>query len=458
MVTWSDYLEVAQAYAAGVRGLLAQGSGPLPETMRGWDASGAAGGDLAERAGLLAPLSNQLTQLASGLLDHEDPLARSHAAGRLLAKSLTDLQVSALLYRAAQVEDRQAWATRGDEAEEIVGAPDPADIEESLGLVLAEPPLPWPSAAVRALAPDSGSAVDPATRMQLARAITDTLVDVRNEAAGAGQAALGGLLSLGLVEVAQAAGLVGLDIAAALGHGPAVARLYNQARDFLLGAYGTIVAALGPTLARTAASQVTAWVAELQAGGHFGQMLDRMYQTNQTGAALGQLVTTGQASADKFRSAGQALAALQAQFRQQAGLVEKIARVLALIGTAPATMIPYGRIVLASGYVGLGGYIVLAGADFVDAPRMRLIDRVPGVRRIVEADLGPCPPAAAAKPATAGAASGTKASQLAGKAQTRAVEEAGASAPRNGTLPHPVPSGGGPVRVDMGPSRRMARG
>jgi hypothetical protein len=35
----------------------------------------------------------------------------------------------------------------------------------------------------------------------------------------------------------------------------------------------------------------------------------------------------------------------------------------------------------------LGVYIVAAGGDYVDAPRLQFLNRVPGVRRVVEARL-----------------------------------------------------------------------
>ncbi len=42
---------------------------------------------------------------------------------------------------------------------------------------------------------------------------------------------------------------------------------------------------------------------------------------------------------------------------------------------------------MAAAYIILGGYVILAGADVVDAQRLRLLDRTPGVRRIAEMQL-----------------------------------------------------------------------
>jgi hypothetical protein len=44
---------------------------------------------------------------------------------------------------------------------------------------------------------------------------------------------------------------------------------------------------------------------------------------------------------------------------------------------------------LAAAYIVLGGYVILLGADYVDAQRVQWLDRVPGVRRVVQVSLEP---------------------------------------------------------------------
>jgi hypothetical protein len=51
--------------------------------------------------------------------------------------------------------------------------------------------------------------------------------------------------------------------------------------------------------------------------------------------------------------------------------------------------IPQAKLVIALVYLLLGGYIVVAGADFVDAPNLdvKILNRVPGVKTVVEMAL-----------------------------------------------------------------------
>ena len=47
----------------------------------------------------------------------------------------------------------------------------------------------------------------------------------------------------------------------------------------------------------------------------------------------------------------------------------------------------YDAVLMAAAYSAIMGYAVLAGADYVDAERVKLLNRVPGVRQVVEQSL-----------------------------------------------------------------------
>jgi len=247
-----------------------------------------------------------------------------------------------------------------------------------------------PAAAAVAKALERGAAVPadlPAARTQLTRAVEDTLDLVRDKVANSGQSALAGLLGLGVGELAQAAGLVGMSIAQALGQAEKVTRLYELCRQFALSAYESLVALIGPALAQGAAKQVMSWVDDLAKGEQFGQLLDRLYETGKTNQALRELVAATQADLLAFVAAIQGLDNLGAAYRQQAGLIEKLLKGLRLLSAVPATALPQGRLLLAAAYIVLAGYVVLAGADYVDAQKIKWLNRTPGVRQIVESRL-----------------------------------------------------------------------
>ena len=57
------------------------------------------------------------------------------------------------------------------------------------------------------------------------------------------------------------------------------------------------------------------------------------------------------------------------------------------VGGISAAALPASKLLLAGVYLVLGVYIVAAGGDYIDAPHLRFLNRVPGVRQVVEVRL-----------------------------------------------------------------------
>jgi hypothetical protein len=373
-----SYLAAARAYADGVRVLFAPSGVPTGERGGRGPASPA---DLAEQAEKLSPLSADLTEAAVAQLADADPAVRTQAATGLLAKALTDLEISTYLLQAARdEEDEIAWAGgRGTER----GVAGLGATEDRLKLLLGEAEAGPEQAERGEVAPPD----IPTARVELSNAIKDTLVLISERAGKTGQEALGGLVGLGIAEVAQAAGVVGMDIAQALGQAEKVTRLYNAFRDFALKAYDSLVALLGQPVLQAATSRVLEWVDELKRGKLFSEMLEKLYETGQTRQDLSQLVTNSQAGLGKFAIAIKDVDGLGTAYEQQIKLADKLLRGLRFLGGLPAAVLPQGRVLLAAAYIVLGAYVVLAGADYVDARRVKLLNRVPGVHQVVETNL-----------------------------------------------------------------------
>ena len=60
---------------------------------------------------------------------------------------------------------------------------------------------------------------------------------------------------------------------------------------------------------------------------------------------------------------------------------------LRLQASLRVAIVPDGALLMATIYVAICGYEVLNGADYVDADRIKLLNRVPGVWRVVVANL-----------------------------------------------------------------------
>jgi hypothetical protein len=383
--------EIARAYATGARALFGSATRAIPERAAlrpstiAQESQGAAREatsetTLLDRAAALAPLSAELTRTASAGLAAADPAERAQAATQLLAKALADLQISAYLLQAAPDAAPMTRAVERGVDEATVFAP--GDIEESLALLLGEAPATLRSARAVAMPADL-----PAAREQLAALVTATLNLIETRAAKTGQTAMSGLLALGLGHVAQAAGIVGLDIAQALGVGEKVTRLVTLVREFALSAYNAVVALCGPAIAQTASQQVLAWLNDVAAGQRFAKLLEQLYETQGTGAQLGKLAAESQADLGKFAVALQGVDGLRTSFGEQLALVDRLLQGFRLFGGAAASAIPQATVLMAAAYLIITGYAVLAGADYVDAARLKILNRVPGVRQVVETSL-----------------------------------------------------------------------
>jgi hypothetical protein len=372
MTSSSAYNKAARAYAQGVRALLAP---VIPEVAEHATATAPAAPSVTRQAATVARRSAKLRTAAAADLTAPDADERARASTRLLAQALTDLQMSAFLLDIAD----QGGAVRGVRAPVESALLD--DVEANLAILLDGAAEPGTTRAV-ILPPDI-----PSARSQLAAQVAVTLNLVEERAAKTGQTALSGLLVLGLGQVAQAAGIVGLDIAQALGVGEKVSRLYALVREYALNAYEALVSLLGPAIAQTAAQQVMVWINDVAAGQQFEKLLAQLYGTQETLAHLDRVVTDSQADLAGFALAIQGIDGLSTTFQEQFGLVEKLLRGFRFVGGAAIAAIPQATVLMAAAYLVIIGYAVLAGADYVDAERVRFLNRVPGVRQVVETNL-----------------------------------------------------------------------
>jgi len=374
----NSYLGIAQAYADGVRLLFTPPSTSIGERGRRGPTSYE---DLAEQAEALSSLSTKLGRAAEDQLADDAPIVRAQASTRLLAKALTDLQVSAYLLQAAMDEEEGvAWAESTDRERRCSVLEVP---EERLQLLLG-------GAEKGSGAEERGEALPrdvPAAREMLSQAIEDALHLISERAGQLGQMALRALLGLSMTQIGQAVAIVGLDVAQLPGQTEKVSRLYDLFRDFAIEAYNTVVALLGPQLSQTAGRQVMNWVAELKEGTRFGDMLEKLYGVERSRRELAQLVCESEADLKQFVAAIQSVNGLDAAYRQQVDLAEKLLRGLTFLALVPTAALPQGQLLMTSAFVILVAYVILTSADYVDAARLRLLDRVPGVRRVVEANL-----------------------------------------------------------------------
>lgn len=367
--------EIAQDYAEKVRLLFARSGEPTGERGGRGPTSPQ---DLAQQAESLSPVSASLTQALAVQQSEADPTVRFQASVKLLAKALTDLKISAYLYQAAR--DGTIWSNNqsGERS-----AADLGSIQENLQVILGKKEV-----NSQIVERGEGEITDiPTARVELSNTVADTLNLILERASQTGESALTIVMGLGVTELAEAVGFVGMDIAGVLGQSENVSRLYNAFRDFFNRAYESVIELLGRQLAETVAKQVLEWIQELKEGAKLSDILERFYQTEQTAENLQQLADSSTANLEQFITVIQSVSKLDAAYRQQINWAENVLQGLKRFGTLAAAALPQGQLLIAALCITLGGYVILVGADYVDSPNLTLLDCVPGVRRIVENHL-----------------------------------------------------------------------
>lgn len=374
----TPYLAIAQEYAENVRALFATTGAPTGERGESGPGSPEA---LAAQAEKLMRLSSALTAEAEkGLAADADSGIRVKASTQLLAKAMTDLQISAHLLQAAADEEEMIPWIESRASERSIS--DAGSTDEFLQILVGETSIALSDERSIEQPNDIASA-----RIVLSQTIEDTLVLISERTSKSGQSAVVGLLGIGLGEVGQAAGLLGQNIAQVFGQADKLSHLYRLVRDFAVKAYESVIALLGPSVAKIAGQQVMNWISEVKEAKFFGSLLEKMYQTKQTQAALLPLVKESGADRLKFVTAIEEIEKLGQDCARQTALVDKLLKGIKFLGAVPVALLPYGGLLMAAIYVSICGYVVFNGADYVDAESVKFLDRVAGVRQVVMANL-----------------------------------------------------------------------
>jgi hypothetical protein len=367
--------ELLNRYASAVRGLFE------PPRVEGEDRGGAgpsSPAEIADRAENILKLSDEVTRAEREQLAGSDPGERAQAAQRLLAKSLTEMEISAYLKQAGQDEEDQVpLAPRLHDRSVRTGS----QVEDYLDILTgrAEPAPNQRGAAARA---DRDGA-----RKLLTISAEDACEFIVTRAGEQGKAAFSGLLGVGLTEIAQAAGAIVSVVSGSFGAGPALARLYTLCRDFIAKAYDSILALVGDQLAKIMGDRIVEWVKEVKDEHLFGDWLRRTYQVQNTFDSVKAEVHASNAAPERLSQAGDDLGALTKRFGREMELVKKLLRAMGYLKFVPGLAGPQAVLLRGGGYCLVLAYVFFDGADYLDTPGLELLTRVPGVPAVVRARL-----------------------------------------------------------------------
>lgn len=224
---------------------------------------------------------------------------------------------------------------------------------------------------------------DPAA--EFAAAVHAALAGIRADVVTAGGHAVEGLLLLDAALLREAIGVVGGDLAGKLGLD--LAGLSAKALSFLLAANDKILALVGLDAMSEARKQLERWLDQLRGGTLFPNLVSRILTTAAIEAEIkGWLAVYDGTGAGLLPARGE-IDQLAGHFAAKMRVADKVTAGLALVKVVPPLMTPAGRVAVAAVYLGLLAYIVGSGYDHVDSDRIKLLDRVEGVRGISQRAL-----------------------------------------------------------------------
>ena len=189
-----------------------------------------------------------------------------------------------------------------------------------------------------------------------------------------------GLLLLDAALLREALSVVGGGMADKLGLN--VAGVSARAVQFLLAANEKILALVGLDAMSEARKQLERWLAQLREGTLFPNLTERVLRTRATEAEIKRWLAAYQGPEAGLLLGRDEVTQLAGRFAAKMRIADKVAAGLALAKVVPPLMTPVGRIGVAAVYLGLLAYVVGSGYDHVDSDRIKLLDRVEGVRGI----------------------------------------------------------------------------
>lgn len=329
-----------------------------------------------ETAGELLSASASLAATAQRGLESPDPLDVAAAEVQLLAGAALDLLVADRLAGPPADSSRTASASPDELAmlRTIIEAPQAYLVGATAGRTLAV----QPARRTRAL-PDASAG--------MANAVHAALTGIREDVVGTGSHVVSGLLLLDAALVGEAIALVGRDLGARLGID--LARAGARVLEFVLAANMKILAVAGFDALGAVRQQLNTWLAQLYRGALFPQLADRLLRTRAVDAEIMGWLAAYAGPEAALLTGQDEVSRLAGRYAAKARIADRITAGLALVRIAPPVLTPVGRLAIAAVHLGLLAYVVGSGCDHIDSDRVKLLDRVEGVRGVSQRLLAP---------------------------------------------------------------------
>jgi hypothetical protein len=384
MATPLSFQEAWQAYQQALRDLYRAPEGVMAAATTDRGPGEVYVERLEERSQALLQCAEAVRGTLQDGLQADDLSQRDLAALKLLAAAAYDLSAAS---------DLLALEAAGPaEGERVATDRSATPIPQELRLVLEAPLEKGMRGLVqvdRAALPSTPEAASQA----LQKTIATFLIDIPDDAAELGQAAVGGVVNLGLGPVQMAASLAAQEVLARVPEG--LSRLARRIAALAVEGLRKLCAALGEQQEQQVRETAAGWLKDLRENRDtVTALLDRLYETQRLGDETKALIPAPPASlpAERYNQATGTLNELLERYAKTKSVLTNLMRVLSFVKAPLLGAAPWGPLSLYTAYVGILGYAVYSGGDYLDWYRTgdyAWLDRVHGLRTTVRQALNP---------------------------------------------------------------------
>jgi hypothetical protein len=362
---------------------------------------------LASRAEILVDASSRLGNLTVGYLDADESQVREAAEMKLLAQANAQAEIALNLFQTAidESQGRSAEVTRSGRT-----AASQQAIEQLLGVLDAPLEQGLQPFVEKGLLRGAAETDPAAARQGLQDSVRRSLKNISRKASQVSTLGLETIFSLDDTLVIKGVALVSQDLADLIdkvvdGFNALLGRLTSAAMRLLLQAYDWVLALIGKDGEQAARQKVKEWIdllrqGQIQAGSEdtpASQLVEQVYATKAINDLVSQWLSVSQVDASALNQTAGTVDGLSARYEAKIGQVASFLKVASLARSLPLPVdkLPYLQLVIAAVVLGLLGYTLFSGYDYVDSGSVNFFkrfevhipDRVEGVSLTVQKAL-----------------------------------------------------------------------
>jgi hypothetical protein len=362
---------------------------------------------LASRAEILVDASSRLGNLTVGYLDADESHVREAAEMKLLAQANAQAEIALNLLQTAvdESQGRSAGVTRSSRS-----AGSQQAIEQLLGVLEAPLEQGLQPFVEKDLLRGAVETDPVAARQGLQDSVRRSLKNISRKASQVSTLGLDTIFSLDDTLLIKGVALVSQDLADLIdkvvdGFNALLSRLTSAAMRLLLQAYDWVLALIGKDGEQAARQKVKEWIdllrqGQIQAGSEdtpVSQLVEQIYATKAIDDLVSQWLSASQADASALSQTADTVSGLSARYEAKIGQVASFLKVASLARSLPLPVdkLPYLQLVIAAVVLGLMGYTLFSGYDYVDSGsvnffnrfKVHIPDRVEGVSLTVQKAL-----------------------------------------------------------------------